>query len=68
MTPVSGSLTRVTRSQARRSFDLVMAVLAAAIHDFGATVKDVDGKDEPRHDVEKEPVFNTILNRTSVSP
>ena len=43
-----------------------MAVLVAAIHDFDAAGKDVDGRDEPCHDVEKEPAVNTILNRTQV--
>ena len=63
---LSGSLTCGTWSNTHRSFDLVMAVLVAAIHDFGAASKDVDGRDEPCHDVEKEPAVNTILNRTVV--
>jgi hypothetical protein len=44
----------------------VMAAHVAAVHVFGAASKDVDGGEEPGHDVEKAPVDDTIFNRTAV--
>src|ERR1051326_5870813 len=43
-----------------------MAALVAAIHVFGVAKKDVDGRDEPGHDEEKDPAALTNLNRAAV--
>jgi hypothetical protein len=42
-----------------------MGALVAAIHVFCAASKDVDGRDEPGHDVEKTPVVNTEIKPDS---
>src|ERR1051326_2981771 len=43
-----------------------MAALVAAIHVFGVAKKDVDGRDEPGHDEEKDPAPLTNINRAAV--
>src|SRR5947209_2291663 len=63
---MSGSLTCGMRSNAARPCDVVLAVLVAAIHDFGAADKDVDGRNKPCHDMGKGRIVSTILDRTSV--
>src|SRR4051794_11532032 len=63
---LSGLLTCIAARNARRSFDLVMAVVVAGIHDFGAAVKAVDGRDGALPRRGKESVATTTLNRTVV--